>query len=78
MEKFVAKENERLLKKLEPQDLTSSVQTPWRNDDAAENRLRMYLRKLEELEKEVQFTRECEAAAFVRRVSIWNDLQDCS
>ena len=56
MEKFVAKVNDQLSQKLEPQEVGSLVQTS-RNDGAAGHRLRVYLRRFEELEKEVQFTK---------------------
>ena len=50
--------------------MDSLVQTPRRNDGAAGNRFRISLRKFEELEKEVQFTKVCESAGFIRRVSV--------
>ena len=40
MEKSVARENEQLLKKREPREVNSLVQTPRRNDEAVGNRLR--------------------------------------
>ena len=46
------------------------MQTPRRNDGAAGHRLRVYLRKFEELEKEIQVTKVCESAGFRRRVSV--------
>ena len=82
MEKSVAEENEQLLKEPKPQEVTSLGQTPRRDDEAVGNRLRECLSKYY-LEKEVQFTRVCEAAAFERRVSIGmifetvHDVNDC-
>ena len=38
-------------------------------DGAAGNRLRDYLQRFEELTKEVQFTKACESAGLIRRVS---------
>ena len=61
MEKSVAKDNNQLSQKLEPQEVDSLVQSPRRNGGAAGHRLRVSLRQLEELEKEVQL---------IRRVSV--------
>ena len=47
----------------------SLVQTPRRTDEAAGNRLHLCLRRFEELTKEVQITKACESAGFIRRVS---------
>ena len=70
MEKSVAQEDEQLLKKPEPQEVIFLVQTPRRNDEAVGNRLRECMLKYDDLEKQVQLKRVCEAAAFVSRVSI--------
>ena len=70
MEKSEAKENEQLLKKPEPQEVNSLVRTPRRNDEAVGNRMREFLKKYDDMEKEVQFTSVREPAAFARRVSI--------
>ena len=51
--KSVAMENHQLSQKLEPQEVDSLEQTPRRNDVAAGHRLRIYLRKFAEMEKEV-------------------------
>ena len=67
VEKSVAKENEQLLKNGKPQEVNSLVQTRRSNDGASGNRLR---EQLGILEKNIQFTRVCGDAAFVRRVSI--------
>ena len=67
MEKSVAKENYQLSPKLEPQEVDSLVQTPRRK---AGNRLRVDLRKFEELETDGQFTKVCECPGFMRRVSV--------
>ena len=68
MEKSVAKENGQLFQKPEPQEVDSLVQPPRRSDGAAGHRLRVYLRKFEEQEKEVQLTKICASAGFTRRV----------
>ena len=52
MEKSVAKANDQFSQKLEPQEVDSLVQTPRRNDEAAGNLLRIYLKRFEELSKE--------------------------
>ena len=70
MEKFVSQANKQLNQKLEPQEVDSLVQTPRRNDAAPGHRLCIYLRKFEELEREVRFTKICESAGFIRRVSV--------
>ena len=82
-EKYVAKANDQSSQKLEPQEVDSLVQTPRRNDDAAGNRLRVYLQRFEEWATEVQLTKACESAGFMRRVSIGmhykttHDVNDC-
>ena len=48
MEKSAANENEQVLKKPEPQEVTSWVQTPRRNDEAVRNSLRECLKKYDE------------------------------
>ena len=48
IEKSVAKANDQLAQKLELQEVDSLVQTPRRNDQAAGNRLRECLEKIEE------------------------------
>ena len=68
-EKFVAKENEQLLKKREGTRSESLVQTPRSDDRASGNRLRQCHQRFEALEKDIQFTRVCEDATFWRRVS---------
>ena len=69
MQKSVAKGNNQLSQTLEPQEVDSLVQTPRRNDGAAGHRLRVYLRKFEELEKEFRSAKIFESAGFKRRVS---------
>ena len=66
MEKFVAKVNDEISQKLEPQEVVSLVQTPRKNDEAAGLRLRVYLQQFEELEKVVQFTKIWESAGFMK------------
>ena len=70
MEKSVAKANDQLSQKLEPQEVDSLVQTLRRNDQAAGNRFRIYLQRFEELSSEIQLTKACESAGFMRRLSI--------
>ena len=69
-EKFVAKENEQLLKNVRQQEVNSLVQTPKSDNLASGNRLRECLQRLQTLEKEIQFTRVREDATFWRGVSI--------
>ena len=67
MEKSVAKENGQLHKNVKPQEVNSLVQTPRSNDGASGNRLREQLQRFGTLEKEIQFTRVREGAAFVEK-----------
>ena len=69
LERFVAKENEQLLKNVKPQEVNSLVQTPRRDNPASGNRLRD-LQGFGTLEKDIQFTKVCEDASFFGRVSI--------
>ena len=55
---------------LEPQDVDSLVQTPRRNEEAAGNRVCVHLQRFEELANEVQITKACDSAGFMRTVSI--------
>ena len=66
MEKSVSKAHDQLSQNLEPQEVDSLVQTPGRNDQAAGNLLRIHLQRFQELAKEVEFTRSCESAGFIR------------
>ena len=54
-ERFVAKENEQLLKNVKPQEVHSLVQIPKSDDLASGNRLRECLQKIETHEKSTQF-----------------------
>ena len=56
-ERFVAKENEQLLKNVKPQEVTSLVQIPRSDNPASRNRLRECLQRLETLENEIQNTK---------------------
>ena len=79
MEKSVAKVNDQLPQKLEPQELDTSVQTPRRNDEASGDRLRIHHQRFEDLSNEIQITKACESAGFIKRVSIgmyYKTLQD--
>ena len=69
-ERFVARENEQLLKNVKPQEVNSLVQPPRSDNRSSGNRLRECLQKFETLEKEIQFMRVCEDVTFARRVSI--------
>ena len=53
---------------MKPQEVNSLVQTPRSDNRASGNNLRECLQRFETLEKDVQFTRVCEDAAFVRKV----------
>ena len=70
METSVAQANGQLTQKLEPQEGDSLVQTPRRNDEAAGNRLRMYLQNFEEFSYEGQFTKASGSVGFMRRVAV--------
>ena len=70
IETSVAKANGQLTQKLEAQDGDSLVQTPRRNDEAAGNRLRMYLQNFEEFSYEVQFTKASRSVGIMRRVAV--------
>ena len=70
METSVAKANGQLTQKLEPQEGDSLVHTPRRNDEAAGNRLRMYLQNFEEFSYEGQFTKASGSVGFMRRVAV--------
>ena len=59
VEKFAAKENEQLLKKVKPQEVNSLVQTPRSDNLASGSRLRESLQIIRTLVKEVNFTRVC-------------------
>ena len=72
-EKFAAKENEQLLKNVNPQEVNSLVHTPRSDDTASGNRPRECLQRFETLEKDIQFTKVCEEASFFGRV-YWNVL----
>ena len=50
--------------------MDSLVQTPGRTEGAAGHRLCVYLRQLELLEPEVQFSQIWDSAGFIRRVSV--------
>ena len=50
-ERFVAKENEQLLKNVKPQEVNSLVQSPRSDDPASGHRLREWLQNFETLEK---------------------------
>ena len=69
-ERFVAKENEKLLKNVKPQEVNSLVQTPRGDNRTSANRLRECLQHTETLEKDFHFTKVCEDASFWKRVSI--------
>ena len=69
-ERFVAKENDQLLKHVKPQEVNSLVQTPWSDDPASGNRLRTCLQNLETLEKKHPIYKVCKVASFWKRVSI--------
>ena len=58
-ERFVAKENEQLLKNVKPQEVNSLVQTPGSDAPASGNRLRECLQNFETLEKEIQYSWDC-------------------
>ena len=66
MDIFVAKVNDQLSHKLEPQEVYYVVQTPRTNVQAAGDRLRIHHQRFEELPNEIQITKACESA----RVSI--------
>ena len=68
-DKFASKENEEILKMLNPQEVNSLVRTPRNGSPASENGLRESLRNFESLSKTNQFTRICENASFKHRVS---------
>ena len=63
LEWFVAKENEQLLKNVQPQEVNSLLQTPRSDDPASGNTLRECLGNFETLEKSIQFTKLCEDAS---------------
>ena len=69
MDKSVARVNDQLSQKLEPQEMDSLVQTP-RTTVQAGDRLRTQHQRFEELSNEIQKTKACEDAGFMRRVSI--------
>ena len=66
----MAKGNEQLLSNVKPQEVNSLVQTPRSDNPASGNRLRECRQRFETLEKTVQFTKVCEDASFLKRVSI--------
>ena len=68
--RFVAKENEQLLKNVKLQEVNSLVQTPRSDDPASGNRLRECLQNFETQEKSIQFTKVCGDVSFWKRVSI--------
>ena len=60
-----------MLKEVRPQEVNSLVQTNSKNDGPASgNRLRECIHNFETLENEIQFTRICENATFLHRVSV--------
>ena len=60
LERFVAKENEQLLKDLKPQEVYSLVQHSRSDHPASGNGLRECLQRFETLGKDIQFTKVCE------------------
>ena len=69
-QRFTTKENEQILKEVEPQEVNSLVQTPRSNDPVSGSRLHEYLQNFQALEKEIQFTKVCDDASFSKRESI--------
>ena len=63
-ERFATKENEQILTQVNPQEVTSMVQTPRSDDPVSGNKLRECLQNFETFEKEIRFTKVCEDASF--------------
>ena len=72
-ERFVAEENEQLLKNVKRQEVKSLVQTPRSHNviiQHLETDCENVFQRIETLEKDIQFTKVCDDASFWRRVSI--------
>ena len=62
--------NDNMLKGVQPKEVTSLVKAPKNEEPAAGNGLRKVQQNFETLETEVQFTKICKEAAFIREVAV--------
>ena len=70
MENSVAKVNDQLCHKLEPQEVDTLVQILGTHVQAARDRLRVHQERFERLSREIKVPQICESAGFMRKVSI--------
>ena len=64
--------NDKILKEVQPKEVTSLVKAPRNAQSAAGNSVREVQQNFETLGKEVQFTRICKEAASIHEVAVGN------